>query len=58
MLFNEQTAGAIVEAVETFDATAVDVSDICAFAQQFDTELFKRKIQRFVQEKLEERSGR
>jgi glycosyltransferase involved in cell wall biosynthesis len=58
MLFEEQTADAIVKAVESYGATAVDVSDICAFAQQFDTELFKRKIQRFVEEKVGERSGR
>ena len=57
MLFKEQTAESIVEAVESFDATAVNVQEICTFARQFDTELFKRKIQRFVEEKIGERSG-
>ncbi len=58
VLFKEQTAEAIVKAVESFDATAVDVREICTFAEQFDSELFKRKIQRFVEEKASERSSR
>jgi glycosyltransferase involved in cell wall biosynthesis len=57
MLFTEQTAQAIVEAVESFDATAVNVREICNFAKQFDTELFKRKIRRFVEEKVGESSN-
>jgi glycosyltransferase involved in cell wall biosynthesis len=55
MLFKEQTAKAIVEAVELYDTTSVDVSDICTFAKQFDTAIFKQKIQRFVDEKVGER---
>ncbi len=54
LLFEEQTAEAIVEAVESYDVTAVNVQEICTFAKQFDTELFKRKIQRFVDEKVSE----
>ena len=54
MLFEEQTAEAIIEAVESYDVSAVNVQEICNFAKQFDTELFKRKIQRFVDEKVSE----
>jgi glycosyltransferase involved in cell wall biosynthesis len=52
MLFEEQTADAIVEAVESFDPATMDVGEICAFAEQFDKELFKKKIERFVDEKI------
>jgi len=54
ILFEEQSAEAIVQAVEALDGMAVDVGDICEFARQFDTALFKRKIQQFVEEKLDE----
>ena len=54
-LFFEQTAEAIVEAVEQFDACALDPQAISAFAAQFDTIEFKRKMQQFVDEKLEQR---
>lgn len=57
IFFTDQSAEAIVEAVESFDATAVDVREICTYAKKFDTALFKRKIQRFVEEKLDERSN-
>ncbi len=57
MLFKEQTAEAIIEAVESYDTTAVNVQELCTFAKQFDTELFKRKIQQFVEEKVSERSS-
>ncbi len=56
-LFKEQTAEAIIEAVESYDPTAVNVQGLCTFAKQFDTELFKRKIERFVEEKISERSN-
>jgi glycosyltransferase involved in cell wall biosynthesis len=56
VLFSEQSVEAIVEAVESFDETAVNVQEICAYAKQFDTTVFKRKIQRFVEEKLDERA--
>ena len=56
MLFAEQTAEAIVEAVAAFDERSLNVQEICAYAKQFDTIVFKRKIQQFVEEKLEKRS--
>jgi glycosyltransferase involved in cell wall biosynthesis len=56
MLFYEQTAEAIIDAVEKFDVYALDSGAICAFAMQFDTSAFKRKMQQFVEEKLEQRT--
>jgi glycosyltransferase involved in cell wall biosynthesis len=55
ILFNQQTPEAIVEAVEALDDLVIHIGDICAFAGQFDTKLFKQKIQHFIEEKLEER---
>jgi glycosyltransferase involved in cell wall biosynthesis len=53
MLFYEQTTEAIIEAVDQFDEHALDSLAISAFAAQFDTIQFKRKMQQFVEEKLE-----
>lgn len=58
ILFYEQSAGSIIKAVESLDTTAVNIIDICDFAGQFDKELFKRKIQLFVEEKLENKDSR
>jgi glycosyltransferase involved in cell wall biosynthesis len=54
MLFYEQTAEAIIEAVEQFDENAFDSQAISAFAAQFDTTEFNRKMQQFVEDKLEQ----
>jgi glycosyltransferase involved in cell wall biosynthesis len=56
ILFKEQTAEAIIEAVEKFDDTALDSGAISAFAAQFDTNEFKRKMQQFIEEKLEQQT--
>jgi len=55
VLFREQTPEAIVEAVEQFDALAVDGRAIARFAAQFDAANFKRQMRQFVDEKLNER---
>jgi glycosyltransferase involved in cell wall biosynthesis len=55
VLFHKQTAEAIIEAVEQFDEYTLDPRAISAFAAQFDTSEFKRKMQQFVEEKLEQR---
>lgn len=55
ILFHEQTPAAIVEAVESFEPSSVEVQGICDFAKQFDTEVFKHKISRFIDEKVGER---
>lgn len=54
-LFYEQSAQAIIDAVEGFDETILNPQEISAFAAQFDTAEFKRKMQQFVSEKLEQR---
>jgi glycosyltransferase involved in cell wall biosynthesis len=54
-LFYEQTAQSIIEAVKQFDEQSYDPWAISAFAAHFDTAEFKRKMLRFVEEKLEQR---
>ena len=56
-LFYDQTAQAIVTAVEQFDEKTLDPHAISAFAAQFDTVVYKRKMQQFVDEKLEQRQN-
>ncbi len=55
--FKEQTANAIVKAVEAFDSMTVDIQQIREFAKQFDTKLFKQKMLRFVDEKMSAESA-
>lgn len=57
ILFEEQSAEAIVQAVEDLDNMPIDVGNVREFSAQFDTALFKRKIQQFVEEKLEEKEN-
>lgn len=54
-LFAEQTVDGIIQAVESFDETCVDTAVIRQHAQQFDTAVFKHKMQDFVAQKLEGR---
>lgn len=58
-LFAEQSAPAIIEAVEAFDAAEVDPAIIRAHAEQFDTTIFQKKLTEFVEQKVEahQRSG-
>ncbi|MEZ4646170.1 MAG: glycosyltransferase [Chloroflexota bacterium] len=56
-LFREQSAAAIVRAVEAFDATAVSPARIRRHAEQFDTAVFQHKLTAFIEQKLEEGSG-
>lgn len=58
VLFKDQTAEAIVAAVEQFDVASVDSGDICAFARQFDAQHFKKKMQRFIDEKLDQKAAK
>ncbi len=55
-LFYEQSVDAIMETVAQFDAASLDPYALSAFAAQFDTSAFKRKMQQFVDRKLEERA--
>jgi glycosyltransferase involved in cell wall biosynthesis len=54
-LFYEQTVEAIIKTVEQFDERALNPQVISTFAAQFDTLEFKRKMQQFVEEKLDQR---
>ncbi|MFN2106097.1 MAG: glycosyltransferase [Candidatus Promineifilaceae bacterium] len=54
-LFDMQTAESIIEAVEQFDEQSFDPWAISAFAANFDTAQFKRKMLRFIEVKLEQR---
>lgn len=54
-LFTEQSAKAIMTAVEAMDDLNVDGRLIRQHAQQFDTSVFKQKMQTFVEQKMTER---
>ena len=54
-LFDMQTAESIIEAVEQFDEQSFDPWAISAFAANFDTAQFKRKMLQFIEVKLEQR---
>jgi len=53
-LFAEQSVAAMVAAVENFDPAALDPRCLRAHAEKFDTAVFRRKLTRFVETKLEE----
>lgn len=48
VLFAQQSAEAIIKAVETFDTDTIDSQAIRAHAQKFDTRVFKQKLGNFV----------
>jgi glycosyltransferase involved in cell wall biosynthesis len=50
--FHEQSPEALADAVARFDDAAYDPEMIRAYAEQFDTGVFKRKIQMFVKERV------
>lgn len=54
VLFDAQTARAIIEAVEEFEPDALSPSFVRSHAEQFDASVFRRKITKFVEEKLDE----
>ncbi|HSM56440.1 MAG TPA: glycosyltransferase [Candidatus Sulfomarinibacteraceae bacterium] len=51
-LFAEQSVAAIIDAVQSFDATAVDPGFIRTHARQFDTSVFKKRLNEFITSKL------
>ncbi len=51
-LFAEQTVADIIQAVEAFDPDSVDPARLRAQAEKFDTELFKRQMTAFVEQKM------
>ncbi len=54
MLFPRQTPECLAEALERFDDRKYDPDRIRQHALQFDVEIFKRKLERFVREKNDE----
>ena len=48
--FKEQTAVALSEVVSRFDSRAYDPAEIRRHAEQFDTEVFKRRIAEFIRD--------
>jgi glycosyltransferase involved in cell wall biosynthesis len=54
-LFYEQKVEAMIKTVEQFDERTLNPQVISTFAAQFDTLEFKRKMQQFVEEKLDQR---
>lgn len=57
-LFAEQSVDGIIQAVEAFDAVPVDTAVIRRHAEQFDSAVFKNKMQTFVEQKLHEPANR
>ncbi|MEA3377252.1 MAG: glycosyltransferase [Chloroflexota bacterium] len=53
--FDEQTAGALAEAVRAFDPAAVDPEDCRANAERFAVHVFRDKLRRFLRERVTER---
>lgn len=51
-LFAEQSVAAIIDAVQSFDATEVDPGFIRTHARQFDTSVFKERLNNFITERL------
>ncbi len=51
--FDEQTVPAIIDAVESFDTESVSPATIRKHAEQFDTRVFKQRMDEFVTQKVE-----
>lgn len=55
VLFTEQSAAAIISAVEGFDAMTLSPAHIRAHAEQFDTAVFRQKLSQFIETRLTEK---
>ena len=53
--FYEQSVGAIIAAVEGFDADSVETAVCRQQAEKFDTAVFKKRLNRFIEQKMEEK---
>lgn len=58
VLFTNQSVADLVEAVEQFDAERVSPALIRRHAEQFDTRVFKRKLEAFINLKYDEHRAR
>ena len=54
VFFETQSVDALVSAVQKFESMSFDKLEIREHAKQFDEEIFKQKIEKFVAEKYEE----
>jgi glycosyltransferase involved in cell wall biosynthesis len=52
--FHSQSAKALADAVRAFDAEVIDPAACMTNASRFDTCVFRQKLSRFIEEKLEE----
>ncbi|MCX5749224.1 MAG: glycosyltransferase [Candidatus Saganbacteria bacterium] len=52
IIFEEQTPGSIIDAVKKFEKMSFDSAAIRKHAEDYDKEIFKRKIIEFVEEKM------
>ncbi len=52
--FDEQSVPAIIDAVESFDTESVSPAKIRRHAEQFDTRVFKQRMDEFVSQKVDE----
>jgi hypothetical protein len=50
--FHEQTPASLADAVRGFDEAAFDPMAIRAHAERFDTNLFKKRMQSFIEEEM------
>lgn len=58
LFFDRQTPAALMQAIKRFQFTVFEKNKLRAHALKFDKAEFKRKIERFVNEKYEEKFGR
>ncbi|GIM30240.1 glycosyl transferase [Clostridium polyendosporum] len=54
IFFNDQTVTSLVDAVKEFEKMSFDKLEIRKHAETFDEEIFKKKIESFINEKYEE----
>lgn len=54
VFFSEQTAEALIKAIQIFETKAFNKEEVRRHAQKFDVEIFKKKIKQFIDEKYQE----
>ncbi len=52
ILFEDQTVESLVEAIKKFDKMKFDSKEIAKSAEEFDVKTFKKKLQKFIDEKV------
>lgn len=54
LFFKEQTVESLIEAMQKFETMTFDKAELRRHAEEFDDEVFKRKIKEFIEEKVGE----